>query len=50
MRKAYVAAGSTRQPFTFYAAAACIYLLLTIVSMAAIARREGLASRGVRRA
>jgi His/Glu/Gln/Arg/opine family amino acid ABC transporter permease subunit len=50
MRKAYVAAGSTRQPFTFYAAAACIYLLLTIVSMVAIARLEAWASRGVRRA
>jgi His/Glu/Gln/Arg/opine family amino acid ABC transporter permease subunit len=50
MRKAYVAAGSTREPFTYYSAAACIYLLLTIVSMAAIARLETLASRGVRRA
>jgi His/Glu/Gln/Arg/opine family amino acid ABC transporter permease subunit len=50
MRKAYVAAGSTRQPFTYYSAAACIYLALTIVSMAAIARLESRAARGVRRA
>jgi His/Glu/Gln/Arg/opine family amino acid ABC transporter permease subunit len=50
MRKAYVAAGSTREPFTYYSAAACIYLLLTIVSMVAIARLEAWASRGVRRA
>ena len=49
-RKAYVAAGSTREPFTYYSAAACIYLLLTIVSMVAIARLEAWASRGVRRA
>lgn len=33
LRKAYIAAGATRDPLTFYLAAACIYLLFTIVSM-----------------
>ncbi|KEA65659.1 Arginine ABC transporter, permease protein ArtQ [Marinobacterium lacunae] len=32
MRQAYVATGSTKQPFTFYMAAALIYLGLTIMS------------------
>jgi arginine/ornithine transport system permease protein len=33
MRKAALAAGATRQPFTFYFAVALIYLLLTTVSI-----------------
>ena len=32
MRMANVAAGSTREPFIFYLAAACLYLLMTTVS------------------
>lgn len=36
MRQAYVAAGFTKLPFTFYLAAAFIYLLLTIIFMQAI--------------
>lgn len=32
MRQAYVATGSTKQPFTFYMAAALIYLGLTLLS------------------
>jgi len=32
MRQAYVATGSTKQPFTFYMAAALIYLGLTVLS------------------
>ncbi|MBR9829066.1 MAG: ABC transporter permease [Oceanospirillales bacterium] len=34
MRQAYVATGSTNQPFTFYMAAALIYLGLTVLSTA----------------
>lgn len=33
MGKTQIAASSTQQPFTFYLAAACIYLLLTSISM-----------------
>jgi octopine/nopaline transport system permease protein len=50
MRQAYVAAGSTRQPFTFYLVAAALYLLLTTFSNYGFQRAEGWASRGVRRA
>lgn len=50
MRQAHVAAGSTRQPFTFYLVAACLYLLLTTFSNYGFRRAEGWASRGVRRA
>ncbi|MEK0083449.1 ABC transporter permease [Benzoatithermus flavus] len=32
LRKASLAAGATREPFTFYAAAALVYLLLTSIS------------------
>lgn len=48
MRQAYVAAGFTKLPFTFYMAAAMIYLLLTIVSMQAIHQLERRANRGYR--
>ncbi len=50
MRQAYVATGSTKQPFTFYMAAAVIYLCLTIVSTALttwLERRADPASRKV---
>lgn len=50
MRVAHVAAGSTKQPFLFYTAAAGLYLLLTTVSTAAFERAERHANRGVRRA
>lgn len=48
MRQAYVASGFTKLPFTFYMAAAGIYLLLTIVSMQVIQRLERWANRGYR--
>lgn len=46
LRKAGLAAGATREPFTFYIAVAAIYLLLTSVSILLLAwaeRRYGLA-------
>ncbi|MAG98464.1 MAG: ABC transporter permease subunit [Alphaproteobacteria bacterium] len=46
MRKATIASGATREPFTFYAAAALIFLGLTIVSMAALQYAENRAGRG----
>jgi len=45
MRQAYVAAGFTKLPFTFYLAAAFIYLLLTIVFMQVIRFMEIRANR-----
>ena len=50
MRQAHVAAGSTREPFTFYVVAALLYLLLTTFSNYGFQRAEGWAGRGVRRA
>lgn len=50
MRVAHVAAGSTRQPFLFYTAAAGLYLLLTTVSTTVFERAERHAMRGTRRA
>lgn len=50
MRQASVAAGSTRQPFTFYALAAVLYLTLTAFSNYGFQRAESWANRGVRRA
>ena len=49
MRQAYVAVGYTKLPFTFYIAAAAIYLLLTIIAMQIIGQLERLASRGIPR-
>ena len=49
MRKSNQAAQSTREPFNFYLLAALIFLLITLVSMAILARLEKRASRGVRR-
>lgn len=46
MRQAYVAAGFTKLPFTFYLAAAAIYLLLTIVFMQLLRWMEQRANRG----
>ncbi len=50
MRQATVGAGSTKQPFTFYAVACVLYLLLTTVSGHGFARAERWANRGVRSA
>jgi octopine/nopaline transport system permease protein len=50
MRQAHIAAGSTRQPFTFYLVAAALYLVLTTFSNYGFQRAESWASRGVRRA
>jgi His/Glu/Gln/Arg/opine family amino acid ABC transporter permease subunit len=50
MRIAQVGAQVTRQPFTFFFAAAMLYLSLTIVSIAAQSRLEAWANRGVKRA
>jgi putative lysine/arginine/ornithine/histidine/octopine transport system permease protein len=49
MRKAQIATSVTKQPFTFYFAAAAIYLCITIVSMTALQFMEKRANRGVRR-
>lgn len=43
MRQAYVATGSTKQPFTFYMAAALIYLGLTVLSTLVTIRLEKMA-------
>jgi octopine/nopaline transport system permease protein len=50
MRQASVGAGSTKQPFTFFAAAAVLYLGLTTLSGRAFRWSERWADRGVRRA
>jgi len=44
MRQAYVATGSTKQPFTFYLAAALIYLGMTVLATAATSWMEWLAN------
>ncbi|WP_304641548.1 ABC transporter permease [Pseudomonas sp.] len=49
MRKAQVAANATKEPFTFYFAAAVIYLLLTVIIMAALHWFERRANRGYTR-
>ncbi|MQX35011.1 ABC transporter permease subunit [Roseospira navarrensis] len=50
MRKTQFAVGATKEPFTFYLAAALIYLGLTIVSMGLLAWMEKRANRGLGRA
>lgn len=50
MRMANVAAGSTRQPFIFYVAAAVLYLVMTTISQVAFQKAERHYSRGARRA
>lgn len=49
VRKASLAAGATRMPFTFYAAVACIYLLITTVSVYLLDWLEKKYSPGIRR-
>ena len=46
MRKAHIASGATRQPFTFFLAAAALFLGITLVSMFVQKRLENWASRG----
>lgn len=50
MRKANVAVSSTKEAFLFYSVAAVMYLILTIISMAAVHFMEQRASRGIKRA
>lgn len=50
MRQAAVAAGSTKEPFTFYLVAAVLYLGLTTLSNRGFDRAEAWANKGVRRA
>jgi putative lysine/arginine/ornithine/histidine/octopine transport system permease protein len=45
MRKAAEASGATRQPFTMYLAAACIYLTLTALATLLLERAEHRSSR-----
>ncbi|MBB4264910.1 ABC transporter permease [Roseospira visakhapatnamensis] len=47
MRKAQFAVGATKEPFTFYLAAAVIYLGLTVISMGILAVLERRANRGL---
>jgi ABC-type arginine transport system permease subunit len=49
MRKASVAAGATNQPFTFYLAAAVLYLTLTAVLSMVLFGMERAAARGLPR-
>lgn len=46
MRQASIAVGFTREPFTFYLAAAVLYLAMTIVTMVALQVAEARAARG----
>lgn len=46
MRQTSVAVGNTKEPFTFYFAAAMVYLLMTSISMAGLYLLERRANRG----
>ena len=48
MRQASVAVGYTKEPFTFYLAAAVVYLLLTCISMGGLYLLDRHANRGYR--
>ena len=48
MRQAFVASGSTKQPFTFFVTAAILYLALTSISTKVFDSAEIWANRGVR--
>jgi octopine/nopaline transport system permease protein len=50
LREAQIGAGSTRQPFDFFIAAAALYLAITSLSGVALERVERRLSRGMRRA
>ena len=47
MRQTEIAAGSTRQPFLFYAAAGCLYLVLTTASAVLFRGAERTTRRGL---
>lgn len=47
MRKSAIAAGATREPFTFYAAAAVLYLCVTGLMTLGLHRAEARAARGL---
>jgi len=49
LRQSQIAAGSTRQPFTFYFAAAVLYLVITTLSSLSFFKAESRFSRGMRR-
>ncbi len=49
LRQSAIGAGSTREPFSFYLAAAVLYLAITTVSSWGFRRAESYAMRGVRR-
>ena len=49
MRESQIAVSFTKEPFTFYVAAAVIYLAMTAISMAGIQLLEKRANRGIRR-
>jgi octopine/nopaline transport system permease protein len=49
LRQAQIGAGSTRQPFDFFVAAAVLYLTVTTVSGWVLRQAEGHFSRGMRR-
>jgi arginine/ornithine transport system permease protein len=49
MHRAGLAAGATNQPFTFYLAAAIIYLAITSLSLVALGALEKRANLGIRR-
>ncbi len=50
MRKTSFAVGFTKEPFTFYLAAAAIYLVLTMITMIALNHAERMSSKGERKA
>ena len=50
LRQAQIGAGSTRQPFDFFIAAAALYLTITSLSGLALERIERHLNRGIRRA
>jgi putative lysine/arginine/ornithine/histidine/octopine transport system permease protein len=50
MRKAQIATGFTKDAFTFYLAAALIYLAITVVTSGLLLAMERRANRGIRRA
>jgi len=50
MRQAFVASGSTKEPFTFFVTAALLYMVLTSLSNKVFDGAEVWANRGVRRA
>ena len=50
MRQAFVASGSTKEPFTFFVTAAVLYMVLTSLSNKVFDGAETWANRGVRRA